>query len=168
MNTSHRLPQEQGHTVHRIFGPKLMALSVLVCLQFIITGVMWLRDNAAQQSAPQAPQITSRQISFSDTPEGDVAVTDFKTGKRISTVTGEAGFIRSTLRALNRERKSLGLPGDAAFTLTAHSDGRMTLDDPSTSKRIHLESFGPTNAASFAQFLDLGQKSPVAAATTTN
>ena len=134
---------------------KTVAFLFLLGFTAIVLGVMWLRDNAAQQSAPQAPQITTRYITFHDTPEGDVAVVDFKTNQRISTVTGEAGFVRSTLRALNRERKSLGLPGDAAFILTAHSDGRMTLEDPSTTKRIHLESFGPTNAASFAQFLDL-------------
>jgi hypothetical protein len=34
--------------------------------------------------------------------------------------------------------------------LQAHADGSLTLDDPSTGERINLESFGPTQRATFA------------------
>ena len=45
--------------------------------------------------------------------------------------------------------------------LTARADGRLTLVDPATSERVDLESFGPTNAAVFAQLLAAPQ--PLAA-----
>jgi hypothetical protein len=38
--------------------------------------------------------------------------------------------------------------------LIGHADGRLTLLDPMTGTRVDLGSFGPTNAAVFARFLD--------------
>ena len=40
------------------------------------------------------------------------------------------------------------------FGLIGRADGRLTLEDPATGRRVDLESFGPTNAAVFAQILD--------------
>ena len=52
-----------------------------------------------------------------------------------------------------RERRKQGLGAEPAFELVARADGRLTLLDPSTGERVDLESFGPTNAATFARLL---------------
>jgi hypothetical protein len=44
--------------------------------------------------------------------------------------------------------------------LIGRTDGRLTLQDPSTGQRIDLESFGPTNAAVFASLRLAGTKTP--------
>ena len=41
------------------------------------------------------------------------------------------------------------------FLLASHSDGRLTLIDPATKRRVDLESFGPTNEAVFTRLLQL-------------
>jgi len=54
------------------------------------------------------------------------------------------------LRALARERHRENIGADAPFLLIGRTDGRLTLLDPTTQQRIDLESFGPSNAALFA------------------
>ena len=58
--------------------------------------------------------------------------------------------MRGILRTLSRERMRRGIGSGPSFELIGHTDGRLTLLDPATGQRINLESFGPTNMASFA------------------
>ncbi len=104
-------------------------------------------------SAIHASAIQVRQLRFADTPDGGVLVIDFLTGNAVSKIEGEAGFFRSSLRALVRDRKQLGLGAEQPFNLIARNDGRLTLQDSATLAQIDLESFGPTNAATFAKLL---------------
>ena len=39
------------------------------------------------------------------------------------------------------------------FQLVGRADGRLTLVDPGTQRRVDLESFGPTNAEVFAKLM---------------
>jgi putative photosynthetic complex assembly protein len=80
-------------------------------------------------------------------------VVDGLTGKTLTVLHGEQGFVRGTLRALTRERYSRGIGSEVPFDLIARVDGRVTLFDPSTGQRVDLESFGPTNTGEFARFL---------------
>ena len=80
-------------------------------------------------------------------------VEDGVTGKTLTVLQGEQGFVRGTLRALTRERYSRGIGSELPFDLIARVDGRVTLIDPSTGQRVDLESFGPTNTAEFSRFL---------------
>jgi putative photosynthetic complex assembly protein len=66
---------------------------------------------------------------------------------------GTGGFIRGVLRALVRERRLSGTGAEPPFTLTRWRDGRLTLDDSATGRRLELTSFGPDNAAVFADLL---------------
>jgi len=81
-------------------------------------------------------------------------VKDFPQGAVIARFEGEQGFMRGTLRAMARERRSRNLGPELPFDLVAHGQGRLTLIDPSTQYRIDLESFGPTQLAMFAQLRD--------------
>ncbi len=58
-------------------------------------------------------------------------------------VQGQNGFLRGTLRGLARARHSEGLDDRTPFHLAAWPDGRLTLDDPATGRRLDLEAFGP-------------------------
>ena len=42
---------------------------------------------------------------------------------------------------------------DPPFRLARWSDGRLTLEDPTTGRRIELGAFGPTNAEVFAELM---------------
>ena len=106
------------------------------------------------RQAADAPAVTTRSLVFSDRADGSIAVVDSRTGALVHTVApGEQGFIRGAMRGLARERKRRGIGPDAPFELVARADGRLTLLDPATGRRIDLESFGPDNVGAFAQLL---------------
>ncbi len=129
----------------------LMALAALVLVS--IAGVAAVRLSGVEIRSPDAGPVSTRSLRFEDRSDGSVAVIDGRTGQEIERVQGEAGFLRGALRALARERRMRDLGPEAAFELIGRADGRLTLSDPATGQRIDLESFGPTNAGTFARLL---------------
>ncbi|MBI3348538.1 MAG: photosynthetic complex assembly protein PuhC [Burkholderiales bacterium] len=128
-----------------------MATLVLSCL--VGVGAMRLSGMSAVQQA-DAPTLSARQLRFEDRDDGGIAVLDAGNGALLTSVApGTNGFLRSTMRGLVRERKRQGIGPELPFELLGRADGRLTLVDPGTSRRIDLESFGPTNSAVFARLL---------------
>lgn len=122
-----------------------------VMLLAMLVAVGLARWSGLDPRTPDAAVQWQRDLQFRDVAGGDIAVLDHRTGQQVALFSGEQGFLRSTLRALARERHRESLGGDAPFWLIGRTDGRMTLQDPSTGQRIDLEAFGPSNAAVFAQ-----------------
>lgn len=118
-----------------------------------LVGVAAVRWSGEDIRAPDAGVAVTRQLRFEDRPDGSVAVIDGRSGLLVQKVEGEAGFLRGTMRGLARERRRAGLGNEQAFELIGRADGRLTLHDPATGVKVDLESFGPVNAAVFAQFL---------------
>lgn len=141
-------------------GLPLMAAGALIVLS--IVGVGAARWSGMTISTPDAPALYTRFLQFADRSDGGIDVTDANTHRLVETVTGQAGFIRGTLRGLARERRRSGIASSVPFELIAHTDGRLTLIDPSTTRRVDLESFGPTNAAEFARMLEARPQQAIA------
>ena len=59
------------------------------------------------------------------------------------------------LRGLARERKMEAIGPTTPFRLTGYADGRLTLEDPETGRRIDIEAFGHTNLEVFSRLLPL-------------
>lgn len=125
-----------------------MIIGVLLVVTFVrVTGIGVVR-------VPDAPTVNERALRFVDRDDGSIQVFDARSGELVRTVEpGSNGFVRGAMRGLARERKRQGIGPDVPFRLIAHADGRMTLEDPATQRRIDLGSFGPTNAAAFAQLM---------------
>ena len=111
------------------------------------------RLSGANISEPDAKAIATREFRFLDRPDGSISVVDARDGKTVEQIVGQNGFVRGTLRGLARERRRQGIGPEPAFDLIARADGRLTLMDPSTGRRVDLESFGPTNMAEFARLM---------------
>jgi putative photosynthetic complex assembly protein len=110
---------------------------------------------------PDAATVASVHLQFSDSPDGSIRVEDVSDGHVIAIVPpGQQNFLRSTVRGLARERKRESQGPEIPFELRQQADGRITLLDPATNRRIDLESFGPTNAATFAALLPAPTRSP--------
>jgi len=125
-----------------------VALAIVAAVR--ITGIGVTR-------VPDAPAVTERELRFEDRQDGGIAVIDARENRQVDAVApGTNGFLRSTLRGLARERKRQGVGAEQPFHLIGRADGRLTLVDPATGRRVDLEAFGPTNALVFAQLLATG------------
>ncbi len=97
--------------------------------------------------------VASQELRFEDGPDGSVLVRRATDNSVLETMTGENGFIRGTMRGLARNRRAEGIGAAPPFRLTAWTDGRLTLDDTATGRRIELEAFGSENRAVFDRLL---------------
>jgi putative photosynthetic complex assembly protein len=129
-------------------------------------GMALLAGLVAMPVAPnRAPAIVAdavrseRAFRAADRDDGAVVLTDAATGAEILLVApGEDGFVRGTLRGLARERRAHDLGPQAPFRLVAWGDGRLTLDDTATGRRLDLLAFGQTQAEAFSRLLPIGEK----------
>ena len=135
----------QGKDFLSPVGKMLIADVIIIVLLLVFINS---RDLSAVRE-PDASPVKVLQLRFEDRPDGSIAVIDYKTGKQIDAVQGEAGFVRGTLRGLAQERKRRGLDSGPPFELIYRADGRLTLSDTATGRLVDLESFGPTNAGTF-------------------
>lgn len=131
-----------------------------VVLLAVLVAVGLARWSGLDPRTPDAPVQWQRALQFADLPGGDVGVLDAHTQEPVARFSGEQGFLRSTLRALARERHREKIGDQAPFLLIGRTDGRLTLQDPVTGQRIDLESFGPSNAAVFASLRLAGHDAP--------
>lgn len=99
--------------------------------------------------------VAQRALRFEDAPDGGIVVRDAANDAVALTLPpGTNGFVRGSLRALAGKRRQAALPASAPFLLTAWDDGRVTIEDPLTTMRIAVSSFGPTQVRSFVALLD--------------
>lgn len=131
----------------------LFGAAALVALTLALAATArWTGFGAMQ--APVSAAVTARDLRFDDRADGAVVVHDARTGELVELVApGTNGFMRSLLRGLARERRSQGIGAGPPFRLSQLANGRLTLEDPSTGRRIDLDAFGPTNAGAFARLL---------------
>jgi len=134
----------------------LMCAGGILAFTLISVGLVRLTGNGPDQKP--APGAAERALRFEDRPDGSIAVIDGRSGALVTSVQGEQGFLRGALRALAKQRKARGIGAEQPFELIARTDGGLTLFDPVTNQRVDLESFGPTNAATFARLLPQGAK----------
>ena len=131
----------------------LLAAAALVLLT--IVGAGWSRyTGEGRPTRPDSPATQVRELRFEDRSDGGVSVVDAKTGLVSQVLSpGQDGFIRATMRTFARERRRRDIGPEVPFRLSLHTDGRLTLEDPTIERRVDLEAFGPTNAGAFARLL---------------
>jgi len=139
-------------------GP-LYAAAALVALTILGSG--WVRlTGIGRPSMPDSPTTQTRELRFEDRSDGGVAVIDAATGHVQVLPPGQDGFIRATMRTFARERRRREIGPETPFRLSMHTDGRLTLDDPTIERRVDLEAFGPTNSGAFARLLTDKKETP--------
>lgn len=128
------------------------------------------RTGIGRTTLERGTPVEAVSLTFADQPDGGIVVTAMREGSvdgqasqtptRIELPPGGDAFLRATMRGLARERLREGVGTSPAFVLTRWSDGTLSLDDPSTGRRINLDVFGPTNATTFARLLSTGKATP--------
>ena len=124
-----------------------VALSIVAAAVGRLTG--------AADSTPTAAMVASRELLFRDQPNGAVVVYDASDSSAPIEVVAPAtnGFLRATMRGLARQRIRQDSDREIPFRLTGWADGRLTLEDPTTGRKVEMEAFGITNEEVFAHLL---------------
>ena len=131
----------------------LLAVGAMVLATVLTVAAVRFTGVGAQHVA-EAPTVSTRQFRFEDRPDGSIVVLDARSRRVVDTVApGTNGFLRGTMRGLARERMRRSIGAEQPFVMTGHADGRLTLEDPATGRRVDLGSFGPVNAAVFAHIM---------------
>ncbi|MFY8125650.1 MAG: photosynthetic complex assembly protein PuhC, partial [Hydrogenophaga sp.] len=94
---SHPVPQSQG------LNRPMAWIGVMLLAMLVAVGLA--RWSGLDPRTPDAAVQWQRDLQFTDLPSGDIAVVDVRTGEQVAQFSGEQGFLRSTLRALARERQ---------------------------------------------------------------
>jgi putative photosynthetic complex assembly protein len=134
--------------------PRAPLLGAAALIGFALVAAGLGRMGAADAPLEPSAAVVARDLRFEDQPDGSVVAYDARTGEPSHVVEpGTGGFVRATLRTFARERRSHGVGPEAPFRLAVRADGRLTLEDTATGRRVALEAFGATNAGAFARFL---------------
>ncbi len=103
---------------------------------------------------PEREPLVTVDLRFVDRADGGVGVFLAGTGEELAVIAPETGgFVRGVMRGLARERMLNSINSEPPFRLIRWASGTMSLDDPSTGRRVELDAFGPTNAGVFADLL---------------
>ena len=130
-----------------LYAAGALVLGMLLTVTFVrLTGVGVVH-------VADAPAVEVREFRFEDRPDGSIAVLDARNQLVETVAPGSNGFLRGTMRGLARERKRQGIGPELPFRMIGRADGKLTLEDPGTGRRVDLGSFGPTNAAVFAHLM---------------
>jgi putative photosynthetic complex assembly protein len=149
------------HAAHqhdqKIPRPVLIGAAALMLVSLVVAGLsrQSLKDELAQ---PRPAPLEAVTLSFEDR-EGAVVVLDGVSGTElVSLPPNSNGFVRGVLRGFFRERKLESLGRKASFVLAREANGRLSLEDKETGRRVDLNAFGPDNTAAFAQLLDAARQ----------
>ncbi|MDX2013682.1 MAG: photosynthetic complex assembly protein PuhC [Myxococcaceae bacterium] len=145
------------HHDQKIPRPVLIGAATLMALSLLFAGLS-RQSLKAELAKPRPAPVESVTLSFEDR-AGAVVVFDASSGRElVSLAPNSNGFVRGVLRGFFRERKLESLGRDASFVLAREVDGRLSLEDKQTGRRVDLNAFGPDNTAAFAQLLDAGRR----------
>ncbi len=140
----------------------LLAAAAVLAVAIVLAGTARLSD-VGTTHMPESSVVVSRDLRFLDRDDGAVVVYSAPDGALVQVLApGTNGFARGVLRGLARDRRSRDIGSEQPFQLIRFADGRLSLDDPATGRRIDLDAFGPTNVAVFARLLTKEGESPAA------
>ncbi|MEM6619866.1 MAG: photosynthetic complex assembly protein PuhC [Pseudomonadota bacterium] len=139
-----------------LWGVTLMVLSVCAVVVFAT-----LTGRPPEATPPAGDVVAERDIVVTLAAGGGAVVRDGTTGADTAPVAalpaGEGGFVSGYWRALTYQRSRHGVDPSLPVTLQRYADGRLSILDPHTGWRFHMQGFGRDNIASFAALLEDGQ-----------
>lgn len=135
-------------------GPLLGAGALAIFVLATVGAYRLAQIDPSLDEAPARHAVAQRDLRFQDRPDGTIAIYEGADGRLVEVLApGTNGFIRASLRGLARERKRQDIGADPSFRLTRWDDGRVSLEDPTTGRRIYLAAFGSSNEEAFARLL---------------
>jgi putative photosynthetic complex assembly protein len=140
-------------TIHGFPRSALIGFAAMAVMSIVFAGIG--RMTGIYDNTPISSVVASRDLFFHDQPDGSVEVFDARFPQApIETVPPASnGFLRATMRGLARQRLRQDEGAAIPFRLTQWADGRLTLEDPVTHRKVEMEAFGVTNEEAFARIM---------------
>ncbi len=143
-----------GSVLDRPFprGPLAGAIAmIVVCVGLIALSRM---TGVGVTRMPSSEPVVVRELRFEDRADGSVAVLEPRSNQVAEVLEpGQHGFVRGVLRSFARDRRASAISDAPPFKLARLADGRITIEDMATGRRIELDAFGSTNVIAFARLL---------------
>ncbi|QAU44383.1 photosynthetic complex assembly protein PuhC [Bradyrhizobium guangzhouense] len=132
----------------------LIAFSLFVAGLGRFTGIGAVRED-------QSAAVQRMSFRFEDRTDGGISVVAPESGAVIGVVpAGIDGFVRTVLRSFAFDRERQGVGAGPAFVIAKWSNGRSTIEDPATGRRVDLAAFGAVNMQAFERVVAMrGTKS---------
>lgn len=129
----------------------LIGAAILAVLAYTMAVSARVYGVGASNEGVSIPMV-ERSIRFTTEQDGSLTVLDVNTGRDIVHLTSDHnGFLFGALRGIAYKRSIAKVAPETPFALTRWQNGKITLDDPTTGMHIAVNSFGPTQVASFEQ-----------------
>lgn len=137
------------------FAAILVGSTLLMTAAIRVAGVPPQSSPVLQRAATNVAAVKSRDLSFTDAPDGSVQATDTATGETLIGVRAgsESGFIRGMMRGLMRDRKRRGVGIAPPFRLTKWANGQLSITDTTSGYVTDLSGFGSSNRAAVEALL---------------
>ena len=111
-----------------------------------------------RQARPAAVSVEALDFRVRPEARGQEGVYAARDGRRVATLAARGDdFLPSLVDKLRQERSLRRVAGDAPFRLVRWSDGRVSLQDPTTGRELNLEAFGSVNEANAADIIAAGR-----------
>lgn len=134
-----------------LIGAGLLVALALGAVTAARVGLLPVSETTRQVEAAATPAET-RDLRFQDRADGSVLIESVG-GTPAVIEPNSGGFVRGVVRGLVRDRRARGIGREPVFRLTRWSDGRLTLEDTATGRRLALDVFGPDNRQAFVDLL---------------
>ncbi|MEO1773856.1 MAG: photosynthetic complex assembly protein PuhC [Pseudomonadota bacterium] len=131
-----------------------VAGALVMILTLALTTVASLsRDPGPQAASHDTPVLSSRAVAFEEQADG-LIVRDADTGAEVATLLdAEGGFVHNVVRVLTKERRRHAVGPEQPYSITAYTNGRVSITDLSTGRVIDINAFGATQVESFRALL---------------
>ena len=148
------MPAPMTQHTYRVPRGALIGAGALIAFT-ILASVAGRWSGVGRVGAPLGQVAESRELRFEDRQDGAVLITAATDGKLVEVIQPNTNhFVRSTMRMLARTRRAEHIGAEPPFRLSRLVDGRVTIEDPATRRRIDLDAFGRPNVGAFAAILD--------------
>ena len=131
----------------------LIGAAALISFAIVAAAVGRVTGIGAVRAGYSAP-LHSVALRFEDRPDGAISVISAESGSIVGAIeVGTDGFIRTVLRSMAFDRQRRGIGSGPPFTIVTWPNGRASIDDPSTGRRVDLAAFGVANMQTFTRLI---------------
>lgn len=144
-------PGESGDPTIRVPRVPLIGAGILVLIVFALA-ISAQRYGTGAAKEGGGTVVERRMLAFSAAQDGGMNIDDIERRVRVAHLLPDKnGFLFGMMRGIEYKRRVARADLSAPFEVTRWSDGRLTLDDRASGMHVTVNSFGPTQVASFEQ-----------------